>query len=290
MSKDRGTAPVLHELANLTLFAIGITCCVIGLVILISENKEHFISTILLGSFLILAGTIDRFKSLEAFGVKATVKDLRETLDEAHETLERLKELTATSGASSVILLANIGRGVPPPPPEVSHYFAARIKKTLESTEAKHTVIKDALYPWVNNNIRDLSWFLVQKTRSEMDEIYTPIHSYLMNPPLNTTSLYDPNIREKEAEMLKHYEVLRDYEDWPHEEVIDRVIAFISGAPRISETIKNEGKSLAETWRSEVNFLIEKSDFRTPSRWYSVLSERRNGSPNSYTNSIPTKW
>lgn len=273
----------LHTATNILFFITGAVCCIAGIYYIWHENIAALIAIMPIGLLFLLAATLDRFESLKGLGVEAKTRVLDKKINEAEETLQRLKQLAELSGASLIELMSRVGRTATPPAPHFSHSLARKIRDNLQAVNADNATILSALKPWVANNISDLRWHLLKSTLEELQKAYDISNRnrlFERHPKLDIG--HDPEANKKCELIETHIKTLDPCESWPYDEVITMIIDFISKAPLIDETLKKKAIETADSWKDETNGFIKSFDYPTPLRWYAVIESRIEGFPHTY--------
>lgn len=173
---------ILYGLTNWVLFVAGIMNLGIGTWAAGHFNVAIGATCLTAGLILLFASTIDRFESLKGMGVEAKTRQLDQKIEQADETIKRLRELAELSGEALIANNARAGRWDGAPKPTESYTLALNLRDTLEGLGSAETTIKKALHPWVHRTFLDLALIILQPLdtaiREEQRQIADQRNSY----------------------------------------------------------------------------------------------------------------
>jgi len=101
---------VLVGFANVLLFVAGSFLLFAGTKAIFFENIGIAVPPLTSALIFLLAATVDRFETLKGLGIEAKTRQLNQTLNEAEETLSRLREVAVLLAESSLYSICCLAR------------------------------------------------------------------------------------------------------------------------------------------------------------------------------------
>ncbi len=263
------------RLVNWALAMGGTTLVAIGIWRFVQGDVAGGSAAATLGLFFMLSATIDRFEFLKGFGIEAKLHELKDAIEEADETLERIRKLTEVTGSQLVSVMARAGRWDSGTPPDEAYRTAKGLRAVLTDAGSDATVVRNALMPWAMYLALDVGRDLlydygkslkgVQSQRQEIvsrwpspirlpDPAWDKAHSDLQEVSAYAGSLIKGVSARDPAETVRHLRQL----------VLD--------APRfVASEALEELKRDVELWAPELEYLSVNLDLRDPAMWFARL-------------------
>lgn len=117
------------------------------------------------GLVLLFASTIDRFESLKGLGIEAKTRQLNEKIEQADESLRRLRQLAELTCTALVDLHSKMRRRDSAPTPREAVDLAERVRSIMQALGSEPHAIEIALRPWVRILCLELTYVLTAPLR-----------------------------------------------------------------------------------------------------------------------------
>lgn len=264
----------LTTTANLILFIAGVACIYIGCTMLAKENISLASTGLASGLILLLAATVDRFESLKGIGIEITTKKLKETIIEAKNTVQELKQLAELSGHSLSLISSKIGYISSPLTFDQGYRLTQQIRQILLSLECDESSISDSIRPWTEAIIANITVRIIGPVVSHLDETKNHLAQLKNEHTANPDTNFD-------FQAQKNLDTLTDYLDkrihphnCPTDGICELIKTFISDAPVLTNDEKNKYLKDVDPWLLEIDFLISNNYIKTPNKWAKKLNNQ----------------
>ena len=222
---------------------------------------------------LLLAATIDRFESLKGLGIEAKTKKLDQKIEQAEETLERLREVAELSGAALITLNSKVGRFDGAPSPEESYKLAQKIRRILVSLGFSNKEMLRSLEPWLKVFFMDLARAITHPINVTLSNRANDLQQKQRANHLNLTVAEQEElnqIRAYQKELSNRIGHL-NYSDYP-----DELLRLINDAPLAEEHTKQQVMAKANGFAQDFLTLREHFCLANPQPWFREINNDRN--------------
>lgn len=224
----------------------------------------------------LLAATVDRFETLKGLGIEAKTRQLTQKLDEAEQSLTRMRELAELSGSALITLNSQIGRWNAVPTPEDSYQLAQKVVGILEALGSSSIVIRKSLEPWLRVFIFDLSRSILRPIDKALSDRQNELRRKQMASEASLSAdeqsqlTYELNaIRDFQEQRLSRTHVMATA-DYPA-----TIFRLIEDAPLANDSLKQEVKERAQCYSEDISLLIRDMRLRDPARWFKEVNADR---------------
>jgi len=270
---------VLVGFANVLLFVAGSTLLFAGTKAIFFENIGIAVPALTSALVFILAATVDRFESLKGLGIEAKTRQLNQTLNEAEETLSRLREVAELSGAALITLNSQIGRWNAVPSPEDSYRLAQRVIRILEALGSTRKAIHQSLEPWLSVFIFDLMRSILRPIERALSDRQNELRKMQIVNGATLTA-------EEQVQLTRELNAIREYQEQqlcrlPNVPISERsaaMIRLIDSAPIDNDTLKQEVRHKAESFAVDIESLLRDLCLSDSSSWFHEINSDRSSS------------
>lgn len=267
--------PKLSTVVNVLLFLAGASCLALGVFRLFFSTPADAGAALTAGLVLLLASTVDRFESLKGLGIEAKTRKLDDKINQADQLLRHIQGLAELTSGSLVRLYAGMGRMGVAPNAEESHALTCSVRTALNGVGTVDTDIRRILRPWASIQAFDLARKLLEPLQKRLYDIRNTVNKEAdrIEREHGHSAPECAAAHQKREDVDQFIRRFSHLHKWPLEEVPRMMIEMVTEAPYLPS---EEGRAFMETinsWRSELEYLIEHHDLRHPDRWYKELAE-----------------
>lgn len=265
--------PKLPTVVNGLLFLAGIPCLALGVVRMFIDTPATAGMTLAAGLILLLASTVDRFETLKGLGIEAKTRQLDDKIDQADKLLDHIQGLAELTSGALVRLYAGLGRMGVAPTARESHALTRSVREALAGVGTSETDTRRILRPWASIQAFDLAMKLLEPLQQRFIEIRNDLHreaDRIEREHGNTSPEYLA-AHQKLLEIDQFIQRFRHLHEWPLEEVPNKMATMVVEAPHLPSDERPAFMATLDSWRPELEYLIEHHDFRHPERWYEEL-------------------
>jgi len=268
--------PLLAKLSSWLLFSAGSTLLIPGVRATYLGNAPLAATALAAALIFLLAATVERFETLKGLGIEAKTRQLDQKLDEAEETLKRLREVAELSGAALISLNSQIGRWNAAPSPEDSYRLAQQVGRILEALGCSKSVIHKTLHPWIKSFTFDLARSVARPIRNALSERQNELRQKQMAVGSGLPS-------EEQERLTRELNAINEYQEQlfsrlPNmalSEDSSAMLRLIDEAPVDNESLKREVGARWQLYANDISVLLREFRLSDPRPWFQEINEDR---------------
>ena len=270
---------VLVGFANVLLFLAGSILLFAGTRAILLEKIGIAVPALTSALVFLLAATVDRFETLKGLGIEAKTRQLNQKLNEAKETLSRLREVAELLGAALITLNSQIGRWNAVPSPEDSYHLAQRVIRILEALGSTRKTIHGSIEPWLSAFIFDLMRSILRPIERALSDRQNELRKMQMDKGASLTT-------EEQKQLTAELNTIAEYQkqqlcrlpNIPISERSAAMIRLIDSAPIDNDTLKQEVRHKAESFSVDIESLLRDLYLSDSSSWFHEINLDRSAS------------
>lgn len=265
--------------ANVLLFLAGSILLFAGTRAILLEKIGIAVPALTSALVFLLAATVDRFETLKGLGIEAKTRQLNQKLNEAKETLSRLREVAELLGAALITLNSQIGRWNAVPSPEDSYHLAQRVIRILEALGSTRKTIHESIEPWLSAFIFDLMRSILRPIERALSDRQNELRKMQMDRGASLTT-------EEQKQLTAELNTIAEYQEQqlcrlPNIPISERsaaMIRLIDSAPIDNDTLKQEVRHKAESFSVDIESLLRDLYLSDSSYWFHEINLDRSAS------------
>lgn len=272
MSNQIDETPELLPLINWVLFLCGTTNLILGTYYVSIGNTSVSAAALTAGLVLLLAASLQRFKSFKGLGLQAELR-IDEKLAEADEILKGLRETATISGTTLIRLGARVGRISSPFSPEEEYKLAQEICSNLKLLNIPERTISEVLQPWVDSTIFSLTLSFKKEFMESTQMVYKKYMQKHIEPLQNKTEHQEAlEAHGRRIVEIQNYSLIYPIgsEHFPY-----GLIEYYENYPELEREIKEKAVVTIKEWIPEVDWLRENSDLKNKQIWFARINHYR---------------
>jgi hypothetical protein len=269
-SSEMSKPSVIQVLATYLFFLAGTTILVFGVIAVWRDHPTAAMTYLGAGVLMLLASMIDRFESIKGFGVEAKVRILDRKLEEADETLARVRTLGEAMSDTVLGLAVATGRWDSSLSQRELYLVAERIRSLLVGLGASPEKIREILTPWARTASQDAMFQVLAPLRKAVVEAQSNLQRQAVSLPDDPSRSLD-DVRtdlERIGRFLERYGLLRRP---PLEMLPDVLLRWFEDVPVLDEARLAPMKRDADEIAIGMVALRDERRLPNPERWLAVL-------------------
>jgi hypothetical protein len=156
---------ILYAAQRMVFGIVGLAAVCASFYFAYKEVTESFIAFFIGGSVLFLLSNIDRFQSIKAPGIQATMREIDEKKREIEELAEKVAKTSVVTAEFCMEVMGRLGRASGPIPREISLHLIQNMSGQLLSLNVPQSRVDSLLSPWRNI----VAYELISPARRELD-------------------------------------------------------------------------------------------------------------------------
>jgi hypothetical protein len=252
------------------LFLAGSATLILGVASVWHDHPTSAVTYLGAGLLMLLASMIDRFESIKGFGVEAKVRILDRKLEEADETLTRVRVLGEAMSDTVLGLAVATGRWDSSLSQRELYLLAERIRSLLVGLGTPPEKIRELLTPWARTACQDAMFQVLTPLRKAMLEAQYSLQRQSASVPDDPAR----SLEEIRADLGRVNQFLDRYNSLrrpPLELLPTALMSWFEDVPVLDEAILRTIKSHADEISIGILALRDERRLPDPERWFSIL-------------------
>lgn len=270
--KNGGNSKFISVQTGVTalLFLGGSATLIFGVASVWRDHPTSAVTYLGAGMLMLLASMIDKFESIKGFGVEAKVRILDRKLEEANETLARVRTLGETLSDTVLGLAIATGRWDSSLSQRELYLLAERIRALLIGLETSSEKIRELLTPWARTASQDAMFQVLAPLRKAMVEAQYSLQRQSVSAPDDPGRSLE-EVRDDLDRVNRFLERCNSLRPPPLESLPTALMDWFEDVPVLDEATLRPIRSDAEEIAIGILALRDERRLSNPERWLSIL-------------------
>ena len=242
---------------------------VVGAVLSYLDKTGSAVATYAASICCLIFVHLPQFKKFKGFGIEA---ELKQKIEEANETLERLREITVPIAHMLFTMVAKMGRWSSSIPRRQQYEITKKIENELKSNGVKPVHLEKAKGDWHHYNIIDLARPIMEGTLKDVDEGVArkrkKVDSFKGTITAEIRREYDMAINEWRKASSNRKKLQDLYKLTDQQALPDEIEDYIKSSTLIDENKKHELLDRYKEEFADLRYYIKHHEFRRLEKWF----------------------